>query len=214
MAAVLLYLLASFSRSPAGQEGVAAGGVQHVARRGTPAPPSGASCAVTVARSPRRAEGDVGDARVLQRGRRRIAAALRNSSASKSARFTCQAMVRAWFSACAKGKAQLRPVRSETNSAPGLCTPMRAHLLQHAEPLQDVEVARQQALADVEARMRLLLQQRHAPPLLGQQRGGGGAGRAAADDEDVGERRSHMRGEFFTRLGRVKGPHRSLRSGQ
>jgi len=50
--------------------------------------------------------------------------ALANSSASKSARFTCQACVRALFSALAKGKAALRPVRSDTNSAPGLCTPM------------------------------------------------------------------------------------------
>ena len=54
-----------------------------------------------------------------------------------------------------------------------------------AEPVEDAQVLRQQQLADVEARVDVLLHHHHAAAALGEQRGGGRAGRAAADHQHV-----------------------------
>lgn len=64
--------------------------------------------------------------------------------------------------------------------------PDGAHLIQHAQTLEDVEVARQQALADVEAGMRFLFHQDDMAACFGQESRSGGSGRPAADDEDIG----------------------------
>ena len=58
-------------------------------------------------------------------------------------------------------------------------------LFAHAQALEQLDVARQQRLADVKARMLGLFQQHHVAALLRQQRGHGRAGWAAADDEHV-----------------------------
>ena len=50
----------------------------------------------------------------------------------------------------------------------GLLDPDRVDLLEHAEPLEDGQVVREQRLADVEAGMMLFLQHRDTPALLGE----------------------------------------------
>jgi hypothetical protein len=54
-----------------------------------------------------------------------------------------------------------------------------------AQPVEDLGIQRQQALADMKARMALLLDQQHVMPPFGQQRRRGAAGGAAADHQDV-----------------------------
>ena len=58
-------------------------------------------------------------------------------------------------------------------------------LLEHAEPLEDRQIVRQQRFADVEAGVMLFLQQRDAPALLGEQGRDGRAGRSTAYDKDI-----------------------------
>jgi hypothetical protein len=60
-----------------------------------------------------------------------------------------------------------------------------AHLLAHAELLEERHVGRQERFADVEPRVRFLLQQDHLVAALGEQRGGGGTGGTPADHDDV-----------------------------
>ncbi len=61
----------------------------------------------------------------------------------------------------------------------------RAHLVEHAEPLEHRKIHRQQRFADVKARMVRLLERDHSMAAPRQQRRGGAAGRTAADHRDV-----------------------------
>ena len=61
----------------------------------------------------------------------------------------------------------------------------RRDLLRHPEAFEHGEVPRQQRFPDVEARMRVLLEQHDILAAIGKERGGGGTGRAAADDQHV-----------------------------
>ena len=88
----------------------------------------------------------------------------------------------------AKLKHTLSPVVSDTNSAPGLQHAHRVDFIAHAQPVEDRQIARQQGFADVEARMRVLLQQHDIPAGLGQQGRGGRTRGAAADHQHVAVR--------------------------
>jgi len=75
--------------------------------------------------------------------------------------------------------------RFELKSAPGFFDADGVDLFQHAQPLEDRQVVRQQRFADVKARVVLFLEQGDAPALLREQGRDGRAGRSAAHDKDV-----------------------------
>ncbi len=82
-----------------------------------------------------------------------------------------------------EGAASARAVRYELGA--GLAHTHRVHRIEHPEPLQHRRVARQQALADVEAGVRALLDEQHVAPRLREQGRRRGPGRTAADDQHV-----------------------------
>ena len=61
----------------------------------------------------------------------------------------------------------------------------RVDFLAHAEPVEDLEVERQERFPDMEARMLVLLDHDHVRAAFGEQSRRGGARGSAADDEHV-----------------------------
>ncbi len=87
----------------------------------------------------------------------------------------------------------------------------RRDLVGDAERVEQRHVRRKQRLADVEARVTRLLEQRDPVAARREQRRGGRPGRAAADDQDVGrDRRRHGRRGTLDRGGLVSFLHRRI----
>ena len=80
----------------------------------------------------------------------------------------------------------------------GLEDAERAHLVEHAEPLEYRQIHRQQRFADVKARMARLLERDHLVAAACEQCRGRAAGRAAADHGHVALIERHASGHFWS----------------
>ena len=181
---VLLVRLASV-RSLPGHERVAARRRPARSAARTARSPSAPSPSTVLPPAP--PEVNVGDPRrLVQRARPARRARVRNSSASNSRARHLPGRGEALVEPrCANENCTALPVSSETNSAPGLCTPIAATCSAQAQPVEDRGVERQQRLRRCGSADALLFQQHDVAAALGQQRRRRGAGRAAADHQDV-----------------------------
>ena len=173
----------SLETHPAGEERVAARGVQHETRRET------VFLAIRAGRghcqpSVRSHGCQIGDARSLHRaGAKRARVGEQHRVELGPPHLIGVAETGA--QGVGEGKGGTAPGLIGDELGAGLQHAKRVDLILNAQTLEDLQVARQQGLADVEARMRLLLQHQHVASGTGQQRRGGRTGGSAADHQHV-----------------------------